>query len=554
MKSVVHLGFEVGSGASVDIPVSHLAIAGQTQMAGKTTACEALASRSDLRVLAFLTKRGEGSFTQANGVQPYFHEEVNWQYVASILEASRGEKLKFERAWIIRASKGARSLVDVHANVRKAMETAKGLSADVYLTLDAYLDEVVPQIQRTKWASTIELQPGINVMNLGSITEAMQHLVIRSVLTWVLANGSKTAVVIPEAWKFIPQSRGTPVKLAAEAYVRQGAAMRNFLWLDSQDLGGIDKGILRSVSVWLLGVQREANEIKRTLDNIPGIPSKPKPSEIATLGLGEFFACWADKRVKTYVQPVWMEEGEAHSVAMGSIPAAAPQPEPKEEPEMCEKHAQLEQELIAIRQDNIAISNDLAAQRKRATRAEERAREAEETAGAAGDLGRALARLMPAGAGGSAAVVDVEKIANIVLARLPAGGAGPVTVTPPEKLRKDFQQEESDRIVAAVRDLDPLAKRVLKLLQTTDGYVGQPTINLRLGRTTSGGSMTTMGGTIKTLGQLGFVDVKDRQGAKNTLRDKIAADLGFYQATEQEVEAVYQSVLYVLATEGEAAA
>jgi hypothetical protein len=34
----------------------------------------------------------------------------------------------------------------VQRNVRKAMETAKGMSADVYLTLDAYLEAVVPQI------------------------------------------------------------------------------------------------------------------------------------------------------------------------------------------------------------------------------------------------------------------------------------------------------------------------------------------------------------------------------------------------------------------------
>src|SRR3990167_11410001 len=131
----IHLGFEVGTGNAISIPLKHTVITGQTQEAGKTTALEALISRSNLCALTFVTKRGEGSFTNARRVDPYFREQADWQFVASILEASRGEKLKFERAWIIRASKGARTLSDVQRNVRKAMETAKGLSADVYLTL-----------------------------------------------------------------------------------------------------------------------------------------------------------------------------------------------------------------------------------------------------------------------------------------------------------------------------------------------------------------------------------------------------------------------------------
>jgi hypothetical protein len=110
--------------------------------------------------VAFVTKRGEGSFATRAPSAPYFREQADWQFVASILEASRGEKLKFERAWIIRASKGARTLADVQRNVRKAMETAKGMSADVYLTLDAYLEVVVPQIARCSGRRRVELAPG----------------------------------------------------------------------------------------------------------------------------------------------------------------------------------------------------------------------------------------------------------------------------------------------------------------------------------------------------------------------------------------------------------
>ena len=318
MSATVHLGFEIGTGAPVAIPLRHMVVTGQTQEAGKTTTLEALIARSGVKAVAFITKRGEGSFTDARIIAPYFREQADWQFVASILEASRGEKLKFERAWIIRASKGARTLADVHRNVRKALESAKGLSADVYLTLDAYLEAVVPQIDRVRWAPRVDLAPGVSAMDLTALNVEMQHLVIRSTLDWVLNHEEDTVVVVPEAWKFIPQGRGTPVKLGAEAYIRQAAGLRNYLWLDSQDIAGVEKMILKSVPVWILGVQRESNEVKRTLDQIPAGIKKPKPEAVATLGLGEFYACHGSHITKVYAQPAWMGDDEARAIALGA--------------------------------------------------------------------------------------------------------------------------------------------------------------------------------------------------------------------------------------------
>lgn len=321
-QRTVHLGFEIGTGEPVEIPVKHLCVTGQTQESGKTTTLEALISRAGLKALAFVTKRGEGSFPNARTIQPYFREQTDWKYVAAILEASRMEKLKWERAWIIRASKGAKTLAEVQTNVREALKKAKGQSESAYLCLDAYLDDVVPYIGQMKWASTVDLQPGINVMNLETMNVEMQHLVLRSSIEWMLNHGEPgSLVVIPEAWKFIPQGRGTPVKLAAESYIRQAAGIPNFLWLDSQDIAGIDKIILKSVPVWLLGVQRESNEIERTLAQIPAGIKKPSKADIATLGLGQFFTCWGTHIKKVYVQPEWMETNAAREFAKtGQVP------------------------------------------------------------------------------------------------------------------------------------------------------------------------------------------------------------------------------------------
>jgi DNA-binding transcriptional ArsR family regulator len=319
-KSNVLLGYEVGSGHPVTVPFKHTVITGQSQEAGKTTATEALISRSGMKALAFITKRGEGGFKNSHRIDPYFFEQADWKFVASVLEAHRGEKLKFERAWIIRASKGATTLKGVQRNVKALMEKAKGMSADVYLTLDAYLADVVPQIDKVKWANKVELNPGINVMDLTHINIDMQHLVIKSSLDWVLEHEENTIVIVPEAWKFIPEGRGTPVKLSAEAFIRQGAGLKNYLWIDSQDIAGVEKIILKSVPLWILGVQREENEVKRTLKEIPAGIKRPKSENIAHLELGQFYACWGKNVHHTYVRPAWMEDDDAIKIALGKIP------------------------------------------------------------------------------------------------------------------------------------------------------------------------------------------------------------------------------------------
>ena len=367
MASTVRLGFALKTGAPVEIPIGHTVVTGITQLAGKTTTLEALLSRAPLRALAFVTKRGEGAFADGRDTQPYFREQTDWRFVASILEASLGEKMRFERGWIMRASKGAKTLADVQRNVRRLMGKAKGLSADVYYQLDQYLEEIVPEIDLIEWARRIELTVGLNVMDLTSLGESMQHLVIRSSMLWLLENAEDTIVVVPEAWKFAPEGRGSPVKLAAEAFVRQGAALGNYLWLDSQDITGVDKRILKQCSVWLLGVQRELNEIKRTLAQIPASTSKPKPEQIATLELGQFIACFGKHAVPTYVQPAWMYEAHAQQVATGllDVHTANRLPHRSATPEHQEETNVKESEAREIRATNQRLERENADLRRR---------------------------------------------------------------------------------------------------------------------------------------------------------------------------------------------
>jgi hypothetical protein len=333
MARNILLGFEVGSGAEVRIPLHHMIVTGTTQMSGKTMTLQALISRSERTAIAFRTKRGEADFAEAHQHAPYFRERADWQYVQSILEATMRERLKFERSWIIRATKNADTLREVRDNVINELRTARGISEGVYTNLKAYLDIVIPQIEKIRFADKVWLQPGLNVMDLEGMTEEVQALVIASTLESIHQNAKGVISIVPEAWKFVPQGRKAPVQVVIEKLAREGAVLGNYVWLDSQDITGVDKPTLKNFDIWLLGRQREVNEVKRAISQIP-LPkkAKPAPEDVAQLPLGHFVACYGDSVKIVYVQPAWLAAELARDVAMGTMDVATIadcQPEPK---------------------------------------------------------------------------------------------------------------------------------------------------------------------------------------------------------------------------------
>lgn len=325
----IHIGFEIGTGRRIEIPLGHQVVTGQTQESGKTTTQEALIVRSGKRAVAFLTKRGEESFRIARTIPPYFQQEIGWQFVASVLEATLGERLKEQRSEIMKVCRPSagregswpmpKTLADVRTNVQIALtKAARGWRESMLTQLDEYLLIVVPQIERLPYSNELVLTPGLNVMDLLDYTTEVQALVIRSVLKHLHKNEKDVVCIVPECWKFIPQKHSSPVKDAAEAYVREGGVLKNYLWLDSQDIAGFSPEVKRQIKVWILGVQREKNEVQRTLDHIPGDIRKPKREDIMRLGKGQFFVSYGDELVRVYVQPAWMNsELHAQAIARG---------------------------------------------------------------------------------------------------------------------------------------------------------------------------------------------------------------------------------------------
>lgn len=321
MTDKILLGFEVGTGEPVYVPLHHLAIFGMTQLSGKTTTLEALISRSGLRAIAFITKRGEAGFTSYNLITPYYKPRADWQFVEGLVNVALGEKVKYEpgmRWAIIKVSKGAKNLRDVKARAEEMLAKAKReFQKQLFEKLITYLEIVVPELERWSFSDRLELSEGVNVMDLSEMRLETQHLVIASTIEYVFRNLDHTVVIIPEAWETLPQTKMTPVKWVAQQFIRKGAAIGNYMFLDSQDIGGIDKTPLRQCDNWLMGRMKEAHEVERILKQLLGM--KVKAEEIQTLPLGHFYAAIGNEVKKVYVLPVGVPESVGRSVALGQL-------------------------------------------------------------------------------------------------------------------------------------------------------------------------------------------------------------------------------------------
>lgn len=557
----VHLGFEVGTGKRVSIPVAHLAVTGQTQVSGKTTTLEALITRSKRSAIAFVTKRGEGSFAgdDVRLIPPYFRERADWQFVSDILGAILHEKLKFQRSWIMDVCKAKHSLREVAAEVDLRLDNPRLRSLDksIFTELHEYFKLLIPEIERQPFSSMLELShSGLNVMDLSAMTTPLQMLVIASVADLIYKQCKNTIVVIPEAWEFVPQGRSSPVKREVESLIRKGGNLQNFVWMDSQDIAGVEKSVLRQVAVWLLGVQREHNEVKRVLDHIPRSIHKPKVEEVMQLTKGQFFACFGTVTKKVYVQPVWMTDGQALSVATGEVSAFGqelahrvemktkraiqsvsdhmPAHGPEDDMDQAER-----QEFVtcidALKEDNHALRQQVS--------------ELSAQVGALridpAPIPSSTIALERAGRSRGFTETEVSLLLDRVFAdpRIPKGGV--VQVEPKEVVLRSYQQAEVDRVIKECESFTPWQRDVLRYVEAKGGRHSKNGIFEAItGKSSSaaGAAYKAKSEEIDQVVSLGFLRTEKGHTYPN-LSVGITARLKAFNATPQDVEDVVGQVL-----------
>jgi len=565
MKEKIKLGYEIKTGKEVNIVPSHLIVTGITQLSGKTTTLEALIKRSGLKAVIFKTKIGEKSFTEGTEIAPFFRDRSDYEFVKSLIEAYAKEKLFLEKGTLMRLCKGSVSLIEIKKRVDEELASGKlrGLKEEIHTRLQHYLENLIPQIQYANLSKTLDIREGINIMNLERFSEEAQSLIIQSVADEVLKTMKGVIIVIPEAWKFLPQKYNNPCKRVVESFIRQGATNKNFVWIDSQDMAGVDKIPLKQISTWILGYQSERNEVKHTLDQI-SLPKKmkPKEEEIMNLKKGHFFLSCYDGVSNVYVQPSWLSDEDAIKIAKGKldvdkieapdnlIPYSRPTQEREQgKVEIRFDDSKIRKDLIELRQDFFNKIQELQNfEQKLAEQVYNLKSQSHEV-----NEDEIISKVLQKMPSFNGETIDKDLIIKEVLLRIPKSTGNVVyEVAPLEKIKKDFLEEAKQKILSDVSTLSNNAKRTLKYIESrgVGCSVAEICIKGFMYKDGGGGYSKIVNDSMKELSGI-LVGEKQTNGkCFGRLRERIKQLLEVQEAKPEEMEQVYNHIVMEILKNG----
>lgn len=555
MKKEIKLGYKIGTDEEVNINPSHLIVTGLTQLSGKTTTLEALIKRSGLKAIIFKTKIGEKSFTEGTEITPFFRDRSDYEFVKSLIEAYAREKLFLEKGTLMRLCKGSSSLVDIKKRVDDELAEGKlrGLKEEIHTRLQHYLENLIPQIQYANFSSTLDIREGVNIMNLERFSEEAQSLIIQSVADEVLKTMKGVIIVIPEAWKFLPQKYNNPCKRVVESYIRQGATNDNFIWIDSQDMAGVDKIPLKQISTWILGYQSERNEVKHTLDQI-SLPKKMKPKEedIMTLKKGHFFLSCYEGVFNVYVQPSWLSDEDAIKISKGKldvdkieapdnlVPYSVPiQEKQSNKVEIRFDDSKIRKDLVELRNDFFNKIQELQTfEQKLATELYNlKAQKVEINEDEL--ISKVLQKIPPTSI--TSQSLNKDEIIKEVLLRVPRStGSVVYEVAPQEKLKRDYQENTKQMMLKEISELSDKAKEILKWIEANNKLTTKSEVVKKLWNSNSSANQTQ---DFKQLEEKNLVK-KDSSGRLSAyLKERIKNTLAVYNPSEEEEVNTYNHIL-----------
>ncbi|MGQ4891365.1 MAG: helicase HerA domain-containing protein [Candidatus Njordarchaeia archaeon] len=302
------IGFEVGTGAKVEIPLHHTIISGMTG-SGKTTLIKRILNQLD-KSLLFDVK---DDYIEFPTVPPKVTADVlDSLAIKEILEVYGGMNLKGEFPELIKALNGANDLWDVLNKIKEMLEkdSIHPVRKDKLLVIKELLgkfwDDLAPLLTMRRSKNVPKMR-----IDISPLSEALQQYIVREELRFV-ENG--TTVIIDEAHRFIPERASSISKRRIINLLREGRSRKIFVILSDQTLTGISKQALKQCWNWIMGRQLELNEIKRTTSQVIG--KKTEPKEIASLRVGEFIYFSPDEKIRFYSWPPFMDKEEAITKAI----------------------------------------------------------------------------------------------------------------------------------------------------------------------------------------------------------------------------------------------
>ena len=344
-----------------------------------------------------------------------------------------------------------------------------------------------------------------------------------------------------------------------EEFIRQGATNGNFIWIDSQDMAGVDKTPLKQISEWVLGYQSEKNEVKHTIDQIP-LPKnqKPKPEDIMRLGKGKFIYASRDLTTEVYVQPFWLDDDRSIKIAKGEldldkidvpesltpfkIAIKQESDTDKEKIDFQETSKRFNKELIEIRTDFFDKIEDVQQQINKLNGEIFTIKDTSQDQNEEELIAKILQKLPQ---NPSNSTVDINSIINQVLQKIPKStGTVVYEIAPLEKLQKDFLEETKQKILEEVEKLSESAKRMLKYLEArSQGVKTTEVVEKCFFMKVGGGASNKVSEASLELRNYDLVKKDSAGWHRPNLKERIKEMLLTHNANDQEIENLYQHIL-----------
>ena len=308
------------SSLSVIIEPNQIFIAGTTGT-GKSELMRRLIAEAEelgmtLLIIDVKKKRDYADFNA--DIRPYIKQQMEPIVIKDSIETTERYTIKQQFGALIDTVAESETWQEMLAFTEQEMKTASKWDRKDFKILRYFLKRLIDDYNKFDWSDTLELKKGINVIDVSQMQTQMQQLVVGSIINHVYDNLEGVTIIMDEAHKFVPQGKTTGCSRDVVDYAREGRASENWLWLADQTMAGVEKNVLKQMQYWILGRQTEVNEVEKTVKQIPRAKRLGINADyIQTLGVGEFLVASHEGVKKTYVQPIWVDDATAISVAIG---------------------------------------------------------------------------------------------------------------------------------------------------------------------------------------------------------------------------------------------
>lgn len=321
MSLFLFVGYEVGSGEEVKIPIFHTLVTGQTQLSGKTTLLKALAKQASelgFKVLVIDSKSNIADFEGFGQEVPIcLQESTDSLILISLLESIFRRRITVYYATLTRISEDAKTFSDVIENAEELKEKSSGFVRDACIALIDLLKRLELQTSKVKTSPHLTLPYPINRMAINEFDLQGQQLIVKTIFDEALRKFKKLIIVLDESYKMLPQKYSSACAKSILDFVTQSGATECYLWQGTQFLAPTSKDAMKTMAIKLLGTQDHDTECDHTLDLIPFIKGRFTKDTIMRLGLGHFILVTKTAVQTVYAVPEYADKNMCREVALG---------------------------------------------------------------------------------------------------------------------------------------------------------------------------------------------------------------------------------------------